>query len=142
MVASVVPEQRADAENNTVARLEKIVIPVIEFEEVTVEEAIDFLRMRSFELELGEPERKGVSWIIKSAGDVPGTGVAKPLPKIRYRARNVGLLTALEEIARLAHLDVYLTTVGIVICQAGDPPVPVGKMEGAKILKTLHQESP
>lgn len=142
MVASVAAEEQSYAGNELVASLEKIVIPVIEFEEVTVEEAIDFLRIRSFELEPGEPERKGVSWIIKSAGGVPGTGKANPLPKIRYRARNVGLLTALEEIARLAHLDVYLTTVGIVICQAGDPPVPVGKMEGAKILKTLHQESP
>ncbi len=135
-------EEPAKAGNDIVARLEKIVIPVIEFEEVTVEEAIDFLRMRSFELEPGEPERRGVSWIVKSAGGVTGAGEANPLPKIRYRARNVGLLTALEEVARQAHLDVYLTNVGIVICQAGDPPLPARKMEGEEILKTLHQESP
>lgn len=142
VVVSVAAEQQADAGNDIVARLEKIVIPVIEFEEVTVEEALDFLRMRSFELDLGEPERKGVSWIVNTTGGVPGTGAANPLPKIRYRARNVGLLTALEEVARQAHLDAYLTNVGIVICRAGDSPLPVGNMEGAEILKTLHQESP
>lgn len=135
-------EEQADAGNDIVARLEKIVIPEIEFEEVSVEEAIDFLRMRSFELEPGEPERKGVSWIVKSAGGGPGTLDANLPPKIRYRARNVGLLTALEEVARQAHLDAYLTTVGIVICRAGDPPLPVGKMEGEEILKILHQENP
>lgn len=74
MVASAVAEQQSDAGNDIVARLEKIVIPVIEFEEVTVEEAFDFLRMRSFELDLGEPERKGVSWIVNSTGGVPERG--------------------------------------------------------------------
>lgn len=142
VVVSVAAEQQADAGNDIVARLEKIVIPVIEFEEVTVEEVIDFLRMRSFELEPGEPERIGVSWIVNSAGGVPGTEAANSPAKIRYRARNVVLLTALEEVARQAHLDVYLTTVGIVICRAGAPPLSVGNMEGAEILKTLHQESP
>jgi hypothetical protein len=158
VVASVVAEEQANAGNDIVGRLEKIVIPVIEFEEVTVEEAIDFLRMRSFVLEPGEPEWRGVSWIIipkrgvggppaanSNTGEPPApllTDASNPLPEIHYRARNVGLLTALEEVARQAHLDAYLTTVGIVICRAGDPPLPVGKMEGEEILKILHQENP
>jgi hypothetical protein len=73
VVVSVAAEQQADAGNDIVARLEKIVIPVIDFEDTTIEEAFDFLRMRSFELEPGEPERKGVSWKI-----IPKRGVGGP----------------------------------------------------------------
>jgi hypothetical protein len=158
VVASVAAEQQPKTGNIILARLQKIVIPVIEFEEVTVEDAIDFLRMRSFELEPGEPVRNGVSWIVipkrgvggppavkSNTGEPPGpllSDVSNPPPKIHYRARNVGLPTALKEVARQAHLDAYLTTEGIVVCQAGDPLLSVGKVEGGKILKTLQRNSP
>ncbi len=130
------------------SKLEKIVIPVINFQNATIEEAIDFLRMLSCELESGEPERRGVSWIIKSRrSDVDGSSFGgldsvQPSqgPMINYRAMDVGLLTVIEEIARQAHLDVYLTNVGIVICGSGDPPLPVGKMDGEEVWKTIHKE--
>jgi hypothetical protein len=89
------------------AKLEKIVIPVINFQDVSIEEAIDFLRMRSFELEAGEPESRGVSWIIKSrrsdAADSSAGGLEpvepNQVPKINYSAKDVGLLTAISGVS-------------------------------------------
>lgn len=132
-----------------VAKLERIVIPIIDFEDIPVEEAVDFLRMRSVELEEGPPEQRGISFIIKGARpraddkSVPELGLRglNQVPKINYRAKNVGLVTAVKEIARLARLDVYLTNVGIVLCPPGEAPLPVGKMSEEEVWKTLHKES-
>ena len=141
-------DERPNAADYVMAKLEKIVIPVINFQDTSIEEAIDFLRMQSFELEEGEPERRGVSWIMKSRrsdaanSSAGGLEPVEPnqVPKINYSAKNVGLLTAMEEIARQAHLDVYLTNVGIVICGPGESPLPVGKMDGEEVWKTIHKE--
>jgi len=148
VVGSGATEARRDAADYVIAKLEKIVIPVIDFEDLSIEEAIDFLRMRSFELELGEPETRGISWIngnpmrdpADNSAEALGPVAPNQVPKINYRAKDVGLLTAVEEIARQAHLDVYLTNVGIVICGPGEPPLPVGKMDGEEIWKTIHKE--
>ncbi|HEY8962577.1 MAG TPA: tetratricopeptide repeat protein, partial [Luteolibacter sp.] len=47
-------------------KLRRIVIPVIDFEDTSVEEAIDFLRMRSTELDTTEidPTKKGVNFVV------------------------------------------------------------------------------
>jgi len=146
VVESGATEMRQDAADYFIGKLDKIVIPVVDFQDTTIEEAIDFLRMRAFELEAGEPEKRGVSWIIKgrsrgaadsSAGEAVGPN---EVPKITYRVKDVRLLTAVEEVARQAHLDVYLTNVGIVICPPGEPPLPVGKMNGEEVWKTIHKE--
>ncbi|OYV06591.1 MAG: hypothetical protein CFE26_05460 [Verrucomicrobiales bacterium VVV1] len=144
VIGSGAAEKQPKAGAYVMAKLEKIVIPVIEFEDTTIEEAVDFLRMRSFELETGEPEEKGVSWIIKGSSSATEHGIegSNPVLKINYRAKNVGLLIAVEEIARQAHVDVYLTNVGIVVCRAGDPPLPVGRMEGEEIWEVMHKDIP
>ena len=48
-------------------KLRRIIIPRIDFEDTTVEEAIDFLRLRSAELDTLEldPARKGVNFVIR-----------------------------------------------------------------------------
>ena len=45
----------------------------------------------------------------------------------------------LAEVARQAHLDIYLTDVGFVICQTGDPPFPNGKAENGEVWKTIYK---
>lgn len=140
--------ERTNAADDVLARLERTVVPVINFQDIPIEEVIDFLRMRYHEVEAGEPERGGVSWIIKSRMNGPADGSAEDLgtlepdqvPKINYSAKDVGLLTAIQEIARQAHLDVYLTNVGMVICKPGESPLPVGKMAGEEVWKTIHKE--
>ncbi len=100
------------------AKLKTIVIPRIDFEDTTVEEAIDFLRLRAGELDTTEldPARKGVNFVIRrpraataAAGDagLPAGGAdALPLAagdpgtlRVReLRIRNVPLAVALKYI--------------------------------------------
>lgn len=98
-------------------KLRRIVIPRIDFEDTTVEEAIDFLRMRSAELDTLEldPTRKGVNFVVRrprtapvaapDAGLEPGEGAAIPTAadpgslRVReLRVRNVPLAVALKYI--------------------------------------------
>ena len=101
-------------------KLRRIVIPRIDFEDTTVEEAIDFLRLRSAELDTTEldPARKGVNFVIRrprpSAGAAPDAGIDPAVPgaetllpsagdpgalRVReLRIRNVPLAVALKYI--------------------------------------------
>lgn len=100
-------------------KLRRIVIPRIDFEDTTVEEAIDFLRLRSVELDTLEldPDKKGVNFVIRrprsnalgggdaggldaAAGDggLLGGGDPGSLRIDELRLRNVPLAVALKYI--------------------------------------------
>jgi general secretion pathway protein D len=98
-------------------KLRRIIIPRVDFEDTTVEEAIDFLRLRASELDTMEldPARKGVNFVIRrprtTAGGAPDVGLdagAEGLPlatgdpgalRVReLRLRNVPLAVALKYI--------------------------------------------
>jgi general secretion pathway protein D len=108
-------------------KLKTIVIPRIDFEDTTVEEAIDFLRLRAAELDTTEldPAKKGVNFVIRrprntpaaggagaDAGVLPGAGDALPLTasdpgalRIKeLRIRNVPLAVALKYIGEQTKL--------------------------------------
>ncbi len=57
-------------------KLRRIIIPVIDFEDTTVEDAIDFLRLRSAELDTLEldPARKGVNFVVRRPRSTPALG--------------------------------------------------------------------
>jgi general secretion pathway protein D len=99
------------------AKLRSIIIPQIKFEDTTVEEAVDFLRLRASELDKSttDPATKGVNFVIrrpnKAAAGAPDTGldpsataplggVAEPgtLRIKELRLRNVPLAVALKYI--------------------------------------------
>ncbi len=97
-------------------KLRRIVIPTVNFEDTTVEEAIDFLRLRAAELDTLEldPAKKGVNFVIRRPRDAPaaadaGLDVAEgglPLTQAdpgalridELRLRNVPLEVALKYI--------------------------------------------
>ena len=102
-------------------KLRRIIIPRIDFEDTTVEEAIDFLRLRSTELDTLEldPARKGVNFVVRrprgNAGGAAGgadagldAAAADALPAVgadpgslrvrELRVRNVPLAVALKYI--------------------------------------------
>ncbi|MGL5017602.1 MAG: Amuc_1098 family type IV pilus outer membrane protein, partial [Luteolibacter sp.] len=107
-------------------KLKSIIIPRIDFEDTTVEEAIDFLRLRAAELDTTEmdPTKKGVNFVVRrpraaapaaggaDAGVVPGAGDALPLAasdpgalRIKeLRIRNVPLSVALKYIGEQTKL--------------------------------------
>ncbi|WP_035603284.1 hypothetical protein [Haloferula sp. BvORR071] len=93
------------------------IIPVIDFEDTSVEEAIDFLRLRSRELDTREtdPTRKGINFVIRKpragldAASDPGALRIKEL-----RLRNVPMAEALKYICEATRLrykvDEYAVT--------------------------------
>ena len=99
-------------------KLKNIVIPVIDFEDTSVEEAIDYLRLRSIELDTFElnPERKGINFVIRKprdgGGDAGGLGdgglgaTTEPgsLRIRELRLRNVPLAEALNYITEQTRL--------------------------------------
>ena len=147
-----VPQARAEPGAAIVAKMEGIVIPRINFEDVRFEEAIDYLRVKSLELDR-EPDAgfRGFSMLIERGtreGEDPGDGLAEEggrglglhldSPKIKvYRAKDVSLREALVECCRLANMEAYITNVGIVICPAGREPFPNGKARRGEVLRKL-----
>lgn len=102
-------------------KLKSIVIPVIDFEDTSVEEAVDFLRLRSIELDTQEldPNRKGINFVIRKprsggSGDAGldadaagGLGAAQDPGALRIkelRLRNVPLAEALKYICEQTKL--------------------------------------
>lgn len=100
-------------------KLRNIVVPVIDFEDTSVEEAIDYLRVRSIELDTFEldPEKKGINFFIRkpqAAGgglddglDAGGGGGGADVGTTRInelRLRNVPLAEALNYICEATRL--------------------------------------
>ena len=98
-------------------KLRRIVIPSIDFEDTTVEEAVDFLRLRAAELDTLEldPSKKGVNFVIRrprsstvgdgaldaasaGGGGLLGGGDPGALRIDELRLRNVPLAVALKYI--------------------------------------------
>jgi general secretion pathway protein D len=101
-------------------KLRRIVIPRIDFEDTTVEEAIDFLRLRASELDTTEldPAKKGVNFVIRrprpgagggavdagadplgGGAELPAVGSDPGTLRVReLRLRNVPLAVALKYI--------------------------------------------
>jgi hypothetical protein len=98
-------------------KLRRIIIPKIDFEDITVEEAVDFLRSRAAELDMIEtdPGRKGINFLIRQTeGEAgPGSYRIKSL-----RLTNVPIGEALKYICEAAKLryksDDYAVTLGAI----------------------------
>ncbi|MCW1913671.1 hypothetical protein OJ996_08800 [Luteolibacter sp. GHJ8] len=107
------PYMASSGTQKLLEKLNEIVIPVIDFEDISVEEAVDFLRLRSRELDRKErdPARKGISFVIRKprtggSGDAAldadaagglGTTIDPGALRIReLRLRNVPLAEVLK----------------------------------------------
>lgn len=106
-------------------KLREIVIPAIQFQDVTVREAMDFLRIRAMELDTAEadPAKKGINIVIGSmkfsqpmvlAGD--GSPIINEL-----RLRNVSLGDALKYICETTQTRYKIDGNAVVILPAVDP---------------------
>jgi len=119
-------------------KLRTIIIPRIDFENTTLEEAIDFLRQRSRELDTVEPnpEKKGVSFVIRkpraAAGEVPleesglpgaTLGDAGPgaviIPELKLN--NVPLATALKYITDETKMRYRVDDFAVTLVPATEP---------------------
>jgi hypothetical protein len=96
-----------DSDPAAVARLrekaKQIVIPALSFQNAELEEVLEFLRLKSRELDQNaNPALQGVNLVRKLS---PG---GNPPPPISYEAQNVTLQTALQEIAKQSDLRVVV----------------------------------
>jgi len=89
-------------------KLDRIVLPVVDFDAVTIREALDFLRQQSIELDTFEldPANRGINFVLE-LGD-PGSEVATQIlaTKINLQLKNVPLVEVLRyigEITRTVH---------------------------------------
>lgn len=113
------------------AKLKEIIIPVIDFEDTSIEEAIDFLRLRSRELDPdADQTKRGVSFVIRkprsvlspeevaviekeAGGPLGGVPNRNGLRIKELRMQNVSLWDALHRIADETGLQVEISESGI-----------------------------
>lgn len=146
MLALVTPLHAEEPYNAKVleGKLQQIILPRVSFIGTTLEEALDFLRQRSVELDQDPPpSTKGVAFVvIPAAGpDAGSSHAAAGGGTINYSGTHVTLEIVLREIAKSANQDVYLTSVGIVVGPRGLPAFPNPKAEKGEILRKLTPEA-
>lgn len=103
--------------------LEQIDIPIIDFEETSIDEAIDFLRHRVRELEPfdSEPTLRGISFIVRKprleGSDAEGgLNIPNQRPlRLTYQARDVSAWHAIQHIAREADFTVEVGPTAVMI---------------------------
>ncbi len=96
------------------SKLDKIIIPSIDFEGTPLEDAVEFLRVRSKELDLTEPDpaKKGLNFVIRylqiprpdAVDGKPAAADVLPTPKIKeLRLKNVSFGVVLKQICEAIH---------------------------------------
>ena len=105
-------------------KLRRIMIPNIAFDDITVEEAVDFLRLRAAELDILEvdPTRKGVNFLIRKPNSAGGGDAALDA------AAEGGGLTGTNSPGALRIKSLRLTNIPLgqalkYVCEATSPPL-------------------
>ena len=123
-------------------KLKNMIIPVVDFDDTTVEEAIDFLRQRAMELDKWEldPVKKGINFVIRKpriGGGAPdaeldvegGLGAIDPgSARVKeLKLRNVPLSSVLQYICEQARLRFKVDDFAVTL-------LPIGSAEGEDVL--------
>lgn len=117
-------------------KLETMVIPVVKFENTSLEEAIDFVRAKSTELDTAEkdPEKKGVNFVIRKprgGGDAADPGKAR----VTLNLKSVTMLTVLQEMAKQTKLRFSISESGVTF-------LPIDHQDNFQIMPLPEPEQP
>lgn len=98
-------------------KMDRIIFPSVQFSGASVEEAIEFLRMKCRDLDIQEsdPAKKGVSFILKT-GDAPSTA------KISLDLKDVPMSEALRYVTELAGMKYKIEPYAVLV-------VPISETE-------------
>jgi hypothetical protein len=96
-----------------------------------------------------DPAMRGVSMLIRGSRkpgenndglDSSNRAQAQVLA-INFKAKNITMTDALVQISAKVKLDVYITSVGIVICPQGEQPFPNFKSQKGEVIRKLTTPS-
>lgn len=104
-------------------KLQDTIIPLVDFRQVTVREAVDFFQQCSKSL---DPARTGVNFRLNvnaggavPSGLIPGLELASPVEtRITLKLTNVPLIDALKYVVNLANLKFAVSPDGVLITSA------------------------
>lgn len=103
-------------------RVESTRIPKIDFQNITMDQALEYLRQRSAEI-----QRHGTTSPTRITQPTPGpagatSGIGPGSKRLTLKATNITTGDALRACCRLTGTDAYLTSVGTLIVQKGHKP--------------------
>ena len=103
-------------------KLNRIIIPVLNFNEATVRDAIEFLHRKSVELDTSEtdPSRKGVNIVLK-LDSVPEGAQSIAERRITVSLSNIPLAEALRYVANFAGLKAKIDPYAVAIVPLSEP---------------------
>ena len=89
-------------------KMDRIILPRVQFQEATIEEAIEFLRVKSRDLDTSSPGGGGVNMILRN-GDAPSSA------KISLDLKDVPLSEALRYVTELAQMKYKVESNAVLI---------------------------
>lgn len=103
-------------------RVESTVIPKVDFRNITMDQALDYLRQRSDEI-----QREGRAVPSRIPQPTPGTGeepegIGPGAKRLTFQATDITTGDALRACCRLTGNDAYVTSVGTLIVKKGHKP--------------------
>ncbi|MCW1914862.1 M56 family metallopeptidase [Luteolibacter sp. GHJ8] len=112
-------------------KLQTTVIPVVKFENTSLEEAIDFVRAKSVEL---DPEKKGVNFVIRKPREESGT--ADPgKSRVTLDQKSASMLTVLQEMAKQTQLRFSISESGVTF-------LPINHQDNFQFMPRPEPEKP
>ncbi len=129
----VIEQRRLQVRTNDaiIAKLDRIIIPELQFRDATIREAIDFLKQRSADLDTAEPDlaQRGVNIVLKLDGSSGGTGIpglggagaSMADRRVTLSLRNVPLREALRYITNLADLKYKIDPYAVSVVPQSEP---------------------
>jgi beta-lactamase regulating signal transducer with metallopeptidase domain len=99
-------------------KLNSIIIPRIDFKDTTIEEAVDFLRLRAMELDASEPDpaKKGINLVVVPPPQATAEGQVPVPPRIgELKLRNVPLGRALQYICEITRLRYTVDDTAVIL---------------------------
>jgi Ca-activated chloride channel family protein len=114
--ASQVPEEKADLSADTLSKLEKIIIPEIDFRQANLHDVVDFLGRMTAEgddLRASGGAKKNVNFVLKP-GDLKEK-TDETAAEITFNARHISMLSALKIITQVAGLKYRIVDGAVVI---------------------------
>ncbi|MFC5454293.1 M56 family metallopeptidase [Prosthecobacter fluviatilis] len=118
------------------SKLDKIIIPSIQFKEASVQEALEYLRVkgREFDTLTTDPKARGVS-ILYRAGDPPSAAI------ISLDLKDIPLSEALRYVVELANLKMSVQPYAVVVSEteiktgaASSSQVPAAEMPSPRVI--------